>query len=752
MKKILRIARTELSIMFYSPIAWIVMILFFIQCGLIFTDLLYSQETNQQLERPLSVLSKVLFAGEDGILAKVQQYLYLYIPILTMGLFSREKSSGSIKLLLSSPVTAVQMVLGKFGSMMVYCFLLALILASFILTAHFSIIELDIPFIIGGILGIYLLMLAYAAIGMFMSSLTSYQIVAVISTLAVLAGLNYVGSIGQQYDLVRNITYWVSISGRADNMVNGLISSKDIIYFLLVIALFVCFTIFKFINERSSASKAVQYGKYIGVLILVVVIGYISSLPGVNQYYDTTRFKDRTLTKNSQEIIDRLGEPIDITTYVNLVHYSARNGSPENRIKDLHAFEMYRRFIPEMKMKYIYYYDTISYDRDTTLTLKEKALKAADALKFDFDEVLTPEQIQKRKNLKPENNRLVRFVSYKGDTTALRMFDDIFQYPQESEISAALKRLLEGPAKVGIINGHGERDIVSNANGSYRIITRGVNIRGSLMNQGFQTNYVDLKEEIPDSLEVLVLADPHRPLDSLELERINKYIDAGGDMLIAGDPGRQQYLNPVLKKLGVQMEEGTVLQKSEDYQLDLVQAKLTPQASAYGFSFYKKAVVGMSGVSPITVKEKTSFNVSPLLKAQKENTWVEESSFDLEKENPEFDKGIDNKVTKPLAVILTRKKDSSAQKIIVVGDADFMSNAEMTRHNLNTINSSLVVRMFRLFSEGSYPVNTARPRAIDTKIKLKRPQIEFLKIFYAAIIPLIIGLIAAIILVKRKRK
>src|SRR5690606_35795594 len=144
----------------------------------------------------------------------------------------------SIKLLLSSPVTVSQIVLGKFLSMMGYAFVLALVLGSFIISGLISIEGLDIEFVLGGILGIYLLMCAYSAIGLFMSSLTSYQVVAAISTLAILAALNFVGQIGQSYDFIRDITYWLSISGRADNMVNGLISSKDLIYFVLVIGMF----------------------------------------------------------------------------------------------------------------------------------------------------------------------------------------------------------------------------------------------------------------------------------------------------------------------------------------------------------------------------------------------------------------------------------------------------------------------------------------------------------------------------------
>ncbi|WP_289024118.1 Gldg family protein [uncultured Salegentibacter sp.] len=752
MKKIFKIARLELSIMFYSPIAWLVLIIFIVQTGLTFTDLLYSQETNQQLGRPLNVLSKVLFAGEDGILATVQKNLYLYIPLLTMGLFSRETSSGSIKLLLSSPVTVPQIVFGKFLSMMIYTLLLAMILASFIISGIVSIEALDIKFVLGGILGIYLLMCAYSAIGLFMSSLTTYQVVAAISTLAILAALNFIGEIGQAYDLVRDITYWFSISGRADQMINGLISTKDLIYFFLVISLFLVLTIIKLDNERKTKSNTRKILEYSGAIITVAVIGYITSLPSLNYYYDTTRFKDRTLTKTSQEIIKNIKQPVEITTYVNAIHYSASYGAPENRIKDLNRFESYRRFLPDMKMNYVTYYDTLVQFNDTTKTLLEKAKKAASAHKFDFDELLPPEEIKKEINLIPENNRLVRMVNIGDKQTPLRMFDDIYVYPNESEISAALKRLVFKPSKVGILTGQKERSIESISDNGYKIITNGVNVRGSLINQGFEVMDVPASaSDFPEDLDVLVIADPKTEFSPDLLEKLESYISNGGNLVISGEPGRQDLLNPLLEKIGVAFAQGTLLQETENYELDLIQAKFTDQAASYGFGFYEKAIVTLPGAMAVTYADTAGFKVEPILYTNPEETWNKLGEFDLNTQKIEFDSITDQKLATPVALALTREAANGTQKIMVLGDSDYLSNSEMNRNNLNTVNSSFAVRMFRWFSNGEYPVNTGRTKAIDTVIKLDRSEIQWLKGVYAGIIPLALGGLGMIVLIRRKR-
>lgn len=179
-----------------------------------------------------------VFGGPDGFFASLQNKLYLYIPLLTMGLMSRELSSGSIKLLQSSPITNSQIVLGKFLAMVVYGFLLMILTLIVIVVSFYSIEYIDVKYLLGGVFGLFILICAYASIGLLMSSLTSYQVVAAISTLAVLATLSYIGTVGQSIEWVRDITYWISIEGRADNFLNGLISSKDVIYFILVIVLF----------------------------------------------------------------------------------------------------------------------------------------------------------------------------------------------------------------------------------------------------------------------------------------------------------------------------------------------------------------------------------------------------------------------------------------------------------------------------------------------------------------------------------
>ena len=114
-----------------------------------------------------------IYAGLHGFFKTLQEYLYLYIPLLTMGLMSGELSSGSIKLLYSSPVRNSQIILGKYLSMLVYGLVLIGIICVYVIYSAFVVKQLDVSMVLTGLLGIYLLICAYAAIGLFMSSITT---------------------------------------------------------------------------------------------------------------------------------------------------------------------------------------------------------------------------------------------------------------------------------------------------------------------------------------------------------------------------------------------------------------------------------------------------------------------------------------------------------------------------------------------------------------------------------------------------
>jgi ABC-2 type transport system permease protein len=762
MKNILRIARIELSLLFYSPVAWIVLLVFIIQSGWGYMSTLERLEQAQQMGMNLSGLTDNVFAGFKSLFPKMQEYLYLYIPLLTMGLISRETHSGSIKLLYSSPIRVFDIVAGKYLAMITYCFLLMCILLGLGVLSIFTIKDVDFTFILSGIIGLYLLICAYSAVGLFMSSLTSYQVVAAISTLVVLAVLNFIGGLWQDIEFVRDITYFLSISGRAEESINGLLGSNDVLYFLIVITMFLGLTFLKLQFERRTISLSLKAVGYTGLIALMLLIGYIGSLPQYIFYIDMTADQTRTLTKPSREVIAKINEPVVMTTYVNLLDENYFMGMPIFQNNDKKSFDKYFRFMPYMRMDYVYYWDHSEnerlYKENPGLTDEQLARKMAKINGMDFDRFLRPEQIKKIIDLKPERNRLVRTLSYKGKKVFLRMFDDIMKYPSEKETSAALKKLITASPKVGFATGHRERDITRTGDNDYEVSTNEIAFRYSLLNQGFDIRSVSLAGPmLRKQVDVLVIADPLTAYTSGELTNLADYINEGGNLLIAGEPGSQAILNPVLSLAGVEMGDGMLVQKSLNFEPSFVLSGLATKnwlqiAGNAEYLNKDSAFVTTPTVAPLKILPNSPFRELPILVTQAANTWlIPDLQVDKTKELTDVRKNEDKK-SYPVALALRRAIPRGEQRIFAIADADFMNNAESRRRTPRSINFAFVTELFKWFSDGEFPIDTTRPEPQDNRILMNSTQLTWIRWAWMGILPSLIALSVSWTLIARKRR
>ena len=763
MKMIFKIAKTELQTLFYSPVAWLILIIFTFQASILFTNVFDMSVKSQSLEYQLDNVTLFTFGGMFGLFSRIQQYLYLYIPLLTMGLMSRELSSGSIKLLYSSPVTNKQIVLGKYLAMMLYGLLLMGILSVFVMYSAFAIKSFDIICVLSGLLGLYLLTCAYAAIGLFMSSLTSYQVVSAMGTLAILAGLSLVRNVWQDMDIVRDITYWLCIDGRADEFVNGLICSEDVLYFIIVVVLFLTLTILRLQVIRQKTNWLVAWGRYIGVFSIAIFLGYLSSRPQLMCFYDATRTKARTLTPNSQEIVSKLEGDLTITTFVNMldrnVYYSLSSAVKD----DMRRFRMYTRFKPEIKMKYVYYYDSInnpSLDiRYPGLSLREQMKRIAETVDFDTNKVKTPEEIRKMIDLSGEGNRFVRLLERgNGKKTFLRIYEDFNgAFPTESEISAAFKHLIMDLPLVGFVKGHGERNIKRGSDRDYKHFSQDKPFRYALINQGFDITEVDLRQGIPSNVRILVIADPRRAFSAEEMNTLNTYIEKGGNLFIAGEPKQQSIMNPLVEQFGVQFMPGCLVKPTEDFAPDLITATPTKEAAALSYilegMLQMENLLSMPGCTGLTYSPDKGYQVTPLFTSDPTGSWneLETTNFveDTARLNLQAGEVERSHVT---SVALSRNIGDKEQRIIIIGDADCLSNAEieMWRKGINARNYSFVRGAFSWLSYEEAPIDVRRLIPPDNKIYIGKGGMKITKHAMVEGLPGLLLVIALLIWLRRR--
>lgn len=768
MKIIFTIAKNELKIMFYSPIAWLMLIVFIIQSSIFFSDIVENIATTIAASgRKISYLSYIFFNDSTyGLFPKVQQYLFLYIPLLTMGLMSREVSEGSIKLLYSSPINNTKIVLGKYLSIMIYLLILISSLFAFVILGPLTINNFDYPQVLVGMLGLYLLAATYAAIGLYMSSLTSYQPVAAIATMALFAILNFVGGLGQQYLWLRDITYWLSINGRCDEFINGLVCSEDIIYFITISVLFLILTILRMYNQRNSLSKSRRFNQYFLLYIVVIIIGYISSTPQFMVYYDSSRTKRNTLSENSQKIMREIGKNTQITTYVNLMDKYFNYGTPENMNNDIRRFRKYLRFRPDLKMKYVYYY--MNADKEGLAahfpgkTDKEIVENLAETYEVDSEMFLSPDQIKEKADLSSEKYRFVRKLETQdGKSAFLRLYDDMEVFPRENQISNAFKRLIEPPSKVGFLTGHGERDIVKTGDRNYSLYANDITFRYSLINNGFECEEISLSgsKKIPDEIDILVIADLRTPLDSAELKAVEEYIAKGGNLFIAGDVGRQKNMNPLIESLGVRFLDGILVNNVSTDAQNLIYNKITKIAADSSKQYKALATpnsqITMLGAVALEYVTDKGFDVLPILTSDTTKSWIELNTTNFIEEkatlNPEKGEEI-----KPYTTLLqlTREINNKKQVIAISGDADFCSNSELIRGRGGSLsrNFEMTIENYRKLSGERYPVSTSSKPSIDNVFSMDVEHIPHIRIAYIGIYPFIFLVLGLIILVRRKSR
>lgn len=763
MKTTLRIARTELSALFFSPVAWLILVIFAFQVGLAFSNSFGNQLRSQALGYGLWGVTSSIYTGWMGILPNILQNLYLYIPLLTMGLMSREYSSGSIKLLYSSPVTDGQIILGKYFSMMVYNLFIVGILFLTGLLCMFTVPHMDIGLFMTGLLGIYLLICAYAAIGLFMSSLTSYQVVAAMGTLAVLAVLNYIGDVGQDIAFVRDITYWLSISGRAYQFIEGMICSEDVIYFLVVITLFITLSVFRLQSERKKRSWVNNWSRYGAVVAGALLVGYFSALPNLMVYYDATATKSNTLTTTSQEIMKKLDGGLTITTYVNLLDPNYGSGIPSQLKSDFERFEQYVRFKPEIKMKYVYYYDKAENesldDRFNGLTDKEKAEKLSKILDLDFDMFLSPGEIRKVIDLSKEGNRFVRVLEREnGQKSFLRLYDDNQKHPTETEISAALKRFIVKSPRVAFLTGQDERDTKKTGDRDYNRFAESIYFRYSLVNQGFDVINLSLAEEdIPQDVDIIVIADMKKTLTEAEQAKLDQYIGQGGNLFVLCDLKRQEIMNPVAGKFGITFMPGTLVQPTEDFLPSLIVGNITPEAAQKFPTYYQPYRYGykiaMPGTVPLAFDARSGFDALPVVCTAAEGCWNELETTDFLDGKVELNPAAgEMEKAYPVVMALSRQVGEKEQRIVVSGDADCISNMELSkgRNGINASNFTLITGTFKWLSYDEYPLDTYRPQPYDNEITLGRSARSWVKFVYVGAIPFILALMGIMIWVRRK--
>lgn len=778
---IFKIAKNELRNLFYSPVAWFITFVFFIQCAILFTNKLYDQAIFNELlvkgdPTAMKVLSMratlKLYFGPDGLLAGIYQNLYLFIPLLTMGLINREINNGSIRLLYSSPIQIRHIVMGKYLGLMMYNLLLLAIVGVFVATGFFAISHLDYGSLLSASFGFFLMLAAYSAIGLYMSSLTNYQIVAALGTFLMLFTLTRIGGFWQQYDFWRDLTWLLSMQGRLQKMMVGLLRSKDIIYYLSIIFIFLSFTMLRMQQSKVFKPWYIRFGKHLLVVVFALTVGYIGSRPKFTGYWDLTATQVHTLPASIQSILKKMDKDssLEVTLYTNLIDERRRTslGLPANRNGYLEElWDPYLRFKPDIQFRYEYYYDNDSvmnqaklgpgkkYDEFPGKSLTHIAREHAKIFKMNFSRFKSPEEMHKQINLAPEGFQLVMQLKYKGKSEFIRFGTGM---PGPLQTGSALKRLIdEKTPEVAYITGDLERDIYSRGRREYGDHARYKDNLHALINLGFRPDTLNLStQDIPHYITTIVLADPRTKLTATSLAKLKAYIAEGKNMLIMGEPGKQEIINPLLQELGVEILPGQLVEPKFTESPDKISGKpVEGFKTIWGEENYKRSVAlnlpvdkttDFSGVAALKYTT-DKFKVQPIFETVSNEAWLKTGKLVADSAQPVFSlKEGDSAGTFNIGLSLTRNMGQQEQRILIFGDADLLSNWGIIGNG-----GGLPKLLLGWLHYNEYPIDEGLIMAEDI-LTIPAKQAKLIKIIYTYLVPAFILAFALLLLKRRNRK
>lgn len=236
MRNVLAIFRREFASYFDSPLAYIVIPAFLMLVGgfsLFFQDLIGGGVATM---RPVFFWSAVFYL--------------LLIPAVTMRLFAEENRTGSIELLVTMPISEGQMVLGKYLAALALMTLALGLTITYPLTLS-SLGDLDPGPVIGGYLGLFLLGAALCAIGTASSAFNTNQVVAFLLALVLCLvpfALGY--ALTQVPTDLLPIAQYVSFEYHFNNLARGVLDTRDLVYYLSVVALFLHLAVFALERRR----------------------------------------------------------------------------------------------------------------------------------------------------------------------------------------------------------------------------------------------------------------------------------------------------------------------------------------------------------------------------------------------------------------------------------------------------------------------------------------------------------------------
>ncbi|PIQ86477.1 MAG: hypothetical protein COV74_04690 [Candidatus Omnitrophica bacterium CG11_big_fil_rev_8_21_14_0_20_45_26] len=315
----------------------------------------------------------------------------------------------------------------------------------------------------------------------------------------------------------------------------------------------------------------------------------------------------------------------------------------------------------------------------------------------------------------------------------------------EQAVTNALAKILSSNAKhIYYVTGHTEPNLKREDGTGYRgLLTR-------LEGERYQVHEINLLQNgIPAGADLVMMSGPHVDLTDEELAVLTQYFNHGGKIILAVDPvqpGEGTHLKKYLSGFGVDLGEDVIVDHlSKEVGADYLVAMLTEFTHHPALKNFQAAVFLPVARSIRAAREVPPDLVVTQLATTSLGSWAETDLADLENGEVNYDEGID--LPGPVSMIAMVESKKGTQKMVVIGDSDFLSNA-----NINLAgNRYFFMQLVSWLLEDSSLVNI-KPKEAPQYLLFLTPAEEHIFMFSALIvIPLTFIVAGTIVTMWRRR-
>ena len=330
-------------------------------------------------------------------------------------------------------------------------------------------------------------------------------------------------------------------------------------------------------------------------------------------------------------------------------------------------------------------------------------------------------------------NELV--IEYKKRSEHLPLGD----FNEQNFINALIRLSRTSSAVIYWLDGHGERKLDGVANHDLGEFGRQLQLKGYKLS----SLNLSIAQDVPRGAAALIIASPQANLQEAEVATIRRHLDAGGNLLWLIDPEPLRGLEPIAEFLGLVLTPGTVVDPA-------VKPRSGPPTLAVGSNYARHPVTGsfrlntlFPGSRQIGTAEREDWRMTPLIEVAQRG-WVETGKLD---EKPVFDKDRDLPGPVNIATAFERTANDRQQRVIVVGNGNFVSNAFLG----NGGNLQLGVAMLHWLS-GDDKLIAIPPRpAADVQINIDQMTLYLIAFTFLLVLPLAFAITGIVVWWRRRR-